>query len=584
MEGRATSLRDMTLDVWESLFDLLLPRHLVRLMRTGDKLVEYAIKHAWRRCNLSYYTSHVPCIALESTFIKSVLVGRARELSLGIMNFAKLDLPLSLLQSLEITESQLARVSFGSDGVTVTRHADEWFQFMSKQHCLLDFSELTPNLKSLELDVVRLEYPIGLTSGLESLAIDATDGEDSGYTPLTIFKDGLSSLPSTLSSLSFTVWQRDVPLLSSLPSSITCLHLFNRSCQLDTSMFSHLSSLAELRIQTPRHGGLDYFQAPTDNATMLGILPPSLTSIHIDTLTSATDWKLALSVLPPAVTSISFLRLLPAPSADDLVEVLKLLSTRTSLADVDRISSFVSRHYRRQMTPGDGLWHQPLANVIMSTLRSKGVNEPEYHVKMLAYRDVAHHGLSGPQSVADAIAAGLKEEDVGRFFPAGCLQFDHLVLCNLTDDARYDELMTVAKHGLVRHLCLSGKTCRRLPDGAAAQIVELNVSGIGCASVLGEVLSSTFSRLETLVVGRGSFPNWLSVASTICEHAVNMPLLETIRLDDASGTSDLHVALICDMFAKIRFYIKEGGTLSFRFHVEEPSGNTTLAHKHLLLK
>jgi hypothetical protein len=501
------------------------------------------------------------------------------------MNFAKLDLPLNLLQSLVITESQLARVSFGSDGVTINRHADDWFQFMSKRHCLLDFSELTPNLKSLKLDLVRLEYPIRLTSGLESLAIDATDGEDSGYTPLTIFKDGLSLLPSTLSSLSFTVWQRDVSLLSSLPSSITCLHLFNRSCQLDTSMFSHLSSLAELRIQTPRRGGLDYFQAPTDNATMLGILPPSLTSVHIDTLTSATDWKLVFGGLPPAVTSISFLRLLPAPSADDLVGVLKLLSTRTNLADVDRISSFVSRHYRRQMTPGDRLWHHPLADVIMSTLRSKGVNEPEYYVQMLAYRDVAHHGLSGPQTVADAMAAGLKEEDVGRFFPTGCLQFYHLVLCNLTDDTRYDELMIVAKHGLVRHLCLSGKTCRRLPDGAATQIVELNVSGIGgCASVLGEVLSSTFSRLETLVVTRGSFADWLPVASTICDHAVNMPLLETIRLDDAPGASDLHVALVCDAFAKIRFYIKEGGTLSFHFHVEEPSSNAKLAHKHLLVK
>jgi hypothetical protein len=63
-----------------------------------------------------------------------------------------------------------------------------------------------------------------------------------------------------------------------------------------------------------------------------------------------------------------------------------------------------------------------------------------------------------------------------------------------------------------------------------------------------------------------------------------MPLLETIRLDDASGASDLHVALVCDAFAKIRFYIKEGGTLSFRFHVEEPSSNAKLAHKHLLVK
>lgn len=562
-------LRDISLETWEILFGYLEPRHLARLVETGDKRVLYAIEHAWRHCNVVDFASIVAGGPASTDLMKRTLIGRARKLSIRASSFAHCRDDFLRLESLHLLDTYASWLT-----------SEEWRTFMSNG--VLDLAKMTPNLKSLKLSY-DLNYRVTLPSQLESLELKSkaayqTLAESISFeavpnlTHLSVTGGFATSgvlsknllLPHTITSMEITLHIGDRPFIRLLPPSVTRLRIVNCISELETNSLMHMP-LVDLSVEDAyeSYGGGDI------KCTWLGVLPLSLTSLSVGRLAvrgSTADLIEALHLLPPALRHISFTSLHPVPSHNEMASILRVLSPRLDLDALLPILLFSRRRHSSSVVDS-------ALDVLVQEMLDERKAGPDFlHMIDLIASWRATGSMTNP--IAFIVSFGMRPEYIAKTI-ANCSGNFDVITPVPESNVQYKDVVRAMRLGFVRKLKIDSGHWS-LPGDAASKIRKLTIHGYQIMSFTSRAFSLQYDCLTGVSVHEcaevANF-DWLGVATALCENIANMPRLETVCFDVLTRSKSCVPRLVTEM-SKIgfrRINLSSVHKLVFRFFVNKSS-------------
>lgn len=495
-------LRELSLCSWEVLFGYLEPRHLARLAQTGDERVSYAIEYAWRTCDVRDFPDLVPNGKTDSDLVKRTLVGKSRSLLIRAGNLVHSGRHFPLLDSVYIDETEIKSTVY-----------DQWRRYLVECHDMLDFTTLAPNLRTikmhsnlsfnvvfpplletLELDVIHSERPFSKMASVESLHSLTRLQVRGGFTNGVLSSDLV--LPESITSLYISLYETDLAFMDKLPPYVTDLHISNCAGKLSTTLLCHLP-LIKLEVTNSWDG-------PTTGASciVLGALPPSLTSMQVESLgVIGKGCKVidALRTLPSSLSRLSFETLFPHPSVGEMTEIMDLLSPRIDMRAMVPITIFLRNRYGLGDRSADD--DCQLERLVSSMLKERG-SGPDFleMINLIALSYFERTDLYD-NPIVPLIEKGVRKEYIEHIVASDPHHYGRVTMVPTTS-REYQFVLTALRNAFVSTMKIGAYGCKQISAYSACNVEKMEIWSYA-NSRFTDVFKSKLDRLNDLFICEG---------------------------------------------------------------------------------